>query len=567
MIPGTEGVVPGPGLKLDQASIEFAKLNSADLSNASFTSAKLTSASFHSANLNGASFKGAILNEAVLTFASLQETDLSDAEIRGAVFYDTTSRGLTSSQLYSTASYKNGDLSGIQLTRNDLFGWNLSGKKLVGAQLWKSNLAGVNLSNSDLRDAALYESDLAGADLTDAVLEGARLYNATQHGFTREQLYSTASYKQGNLRQIHLEGTVLDGWDLSGQDLAGAQLADVRNADLSKADLTGSRIQGPFANANLSDAVIEYAQLSGSTRNGLTPEQFYATKSYQVGSLRGVQFGGGDFGMKDTDDLSGWRFNGKDLTGAELRVCKLDGADFTDAKLGSVVFDLSGLVGASFSRAELFSARFVQANLAGADLSNADLRDAFFFGANTEGADFSLADLRGVQGFTPAGSAVLRNAIRPDGQLPGASLLPGDVLRIADADVAIRVADGLSMEPGSKIAMILSDTNFGSRVSVDAGGPVSLSGGTLELVFGEGSSLESLVGHPLHIFDWGTAPTSQFSNVAVPAGSEWDFSRLYDRGEVTLTAVPEPSAISLGLGAMGALLVAASRPKPRPLSA
>ena len=48
------------------------------------------------------------------------------------------------------------------------------------------------------------------------------LCGTTRSGFTREQLYSTASYQQRNLRGIGLSFNDLTGWDFSGQDLTGA---------------------------------------------------------------------------------------------------------------------------------------------------------------------------------------------------------------------------------------------------------------------------------------------------------------------------------------------------------
>ena len=47
--------------------------------------------------------------------------------------------GFTASQLYSTASYASGDLTGIGLHGNDLTGWNFANQNLTNANLGSSN--------------------------------------------------------------------------------------------------------------------------------------------------------------------------------------------------------------------------------------------------------------------------------------------------------------------------------------------------------------------------------------------------------------------------------------------
>ena len=92
-------------------------------------------------------------------------------------------------------------MRGIGLSGNDLSGWDFSGQDLTGA-----NFAASTLTNANL----------AGAMVTGA--------SFAEHidGFTKEQLYSTASYQQRNLRGIGLSDNDLTGWDFSGQDLTGA---------------------------------------------------------------------------------------------------------------------------------------------------------------------------------------------------------------------------------------------------------------------------------------------------------------------------------------------------------
>jgi len=158
--------------------------------------------------------------------------------VRAAVFSDTTSRGFTKEQLYSTASWKAKDLRWIGLSANNLSGWNL---------------AGQNLTSADLSDATL-----TGADLADAIVQMAKFRSTTSRGFTKEQLYSTASWKAKDLTWISLRSNDLSGWNLAGQNLSFAFLnySTLTGANLSGANLTSA----DFYDANLTLADLRKAQ-------------------------------------------------------------------------------------------------------------------------------------------------------------------------------------------------------------------------------------------------------------------------------------------------------------------
>ena len=104
--------------------------------------------------------------------------DLTDVTVVGAWFGNTTSRGFTAAQLYSTASHQNHDLSGVYLGGNDLTGWNFAGQNLTNANFSGSTLTGADLSQTSLTNASFFDdwfgsSTLAGADLTGADTRGA----------------------------------------------------------------------------------------------------------------------------------------------------------------------------------------------------------------------------------------------------------------------------------------------------------------------------------------------------------------------------------------------------------
>jgi uncharacterized protein YjbI with pentapeptide repeats len=238
LIPGTEGITPGPGAQFENRVLEFANLSEKNLTNAFFNGANLTGAQFESSNLTNADFTGAI--------------------VRGAILFGTV--GFTKEQLYSTASYQAKDLQGIGLHARNLAGWDFSGQNLrvaglsvanltsaeltganlTNASLGAANLTGAKLAGANLTDAYLSEARLAAANISGAILRGADFWRTTSRGFTRDQLYSTASYRLKDLREIRWEDNDLTGWDFTGQDLTDGSFAGatVRNTNLTSAIVT-----------------------------------------------------------------------------------------------------------------------------------------------------------------------------------------------------------------------------------------------------------------------------------------------------------------------------------------
>ncbi|MEX2141784.1 MAG: pentapeptide repeat-containing protein [Pirellulales bacterium] len=437
VIPGTEGIAPGPGVDLNshsgewsspQRNLRFANFSGGlDLTQASFWRSWLDNSRFNGANLTNAS-----LSQASLTNANLSGTNLTDAEllgtmVTGASFDETTWRGFTKEQLYSTASYQQKNLRGIGLSNNNLTGWDFSGLDLTGASFAASVLTNANLSGTDLTDAylgggggeTLVPSYLTNANLAGAIVTGARFFSAS--GFTSEQLYSTASYQEKDLRGIGLGNNDLTGWDFSGQDLTGADFwlstltnANLRganltsaylwsstltNANLAGANLTSAALEATLTNANLAGANLTNASLAVAAltnanfagaiitganfygTSGFTGEQLYSTASYQEKDLRGIGLG--------NNDLTGWDFSGQDLSHA----------------------DLSG-------------ATLASSDLSGANLTHANITDSKFPNSDLTGADFRGASHSGLR----LDGAVLSNTIAPDGRISGFKLTAGKKL-------------------------------------------------------------------------------------------------------------------------------------------
>jgi uncharacterized protein YjbI with pentapeptide repeats len=325
-IVGTEGITLGPGIDLSRRHGDSRNLRSADFSgglelsrslfydswldNARFTQANLAGASFIFATLTNADLSQANLSAAVFNSATMTNADLSDAVVKGAHFAKTTARGFTKDQLYSTASYRERTLQGIGLHDNDLSGWDFAGQDLTGARL-----AHVRLTN---------------ANVTGAIVRGTQFCEVTSRGFTKEQLYSTASYQERNLHGIGLYDNDLSGWDFAGQDLTNANLCC---STLANANLTGANVKGAdfYQTVSLASAVFSPQTLYNQwTRfpSGFDP---------QAAGLTFVTSPPGDFDANDVldaadIDLLARRINGEEVLFWQFAMFDLDTSSAIDAE-------------------------------------------------------------------------------------------------------------------------------------------------------------------------------------------------------------------------------------------
>ncbi len=540
-------------------------------STASYQGGDLSGIGLHGNDLSGWDLAGKNLTDADLS-ANLTDVDLSGAVVTGAQFNFTTSTGFTAAQLYSTASYQSGDLSGIGLYSNDLSGWDFAGKNLTGANFGGATLTAADLSGANLTDATLLRARLTDADLSGAVVTGAHFGGTTERGFTAAQLYSTASYQSGDLSRIGLSSDDLSEWDFAGKNLTDANFggATLTDADLSGANLTdASFYMATLTDADLSGAVVTGASFGDTT--GFSAAQLYSTASYQSGDLSRIGL--------TRNDLSGWDLAGKNLTDASFVGATLTDADLSGAVVSGAQFNVTTRSG--FSAAQLYSTASYQGgdlsgiglygnDLSGWDFAGKNLTDASFTRATLTDADLSLGNLRGAdispgQIFSAASS---QGAILPDGRIEGLALDAAERLVVHDynGDVAIpiTVESAMSLDPESTLRMVFEDDDWGSTISFEPGITVSLAG-TLELLFADDVRPVDLIGTTFDLFDWdGAVRIGEFDPIVPEPGTLWDTESLYTTGEVTLVwAVPEPSTLALlGVGVV-IVMVGALRSRKR----
>ena len=145
---------------------------------------------------------------------------------------------------------------------------NFTGVNLQFAEFSFADLTGAKFNKAQLANGRFWFAKLAGADFSDAIVNHASFSSST--GFSKEQLYATASYKAKELPGINLEGSDITGWNFRRQNLASASLnsAKVVNVDFTGANLTGVDLYAAtiakcdFTDANVSNIVFSFGKLT-----------------------------------------------------------------------------------------------------------------------------------------------------------------------------------------------------------------------------------------------------------------------------------------------------------------
>lgn len=421
------------GSNLTSANFSYANLygvdiSSSNLTNANLSSAVLTNAVGYEANLSNANLSNANLTDADMSGVSFSGAVLSGANVKGASFARfsngvTTYGGLSAAQLYSTSSYQAKDLSGVGFYSNELSGFNFREQTLRAADFERANASNVDFTDADLTEASFYLTTIANANFTGSDIRGASFRDTTSRGFTSVQLYSTASYQNGDLTGINLRNNNLTGWNFTGNNLTNSDFrnAVLTNAHFDQTNLSGANFEATdltslsflgavltntnlrsatLTGASLAGADVRFANLEATTSKGFTAAQLYSTVSYLNKDISGI--------ILRNNNLAGWNFSGLNLSGADLSQSTLTNTDFSDADIKGT--DLGRTTSKGFTAAQLYStasyqehnlsgAKFVANNLTGWNFSNQTLDNTVFSLATLTNADFTGADVRGANFF------------------------------------------------------------------------------------------------------------------------------------------------------------------------
>ncbi len=198
-----------------------------------------------------------------------------------------------------------------------------------------------------------------------------------------------------------MQGDDLIGLDLSGANLAGANFAgaNLHGVKLVGTDLTGANL----AKADLTFAWIMKAKFDHANLHGATLQTVITSQGMDNKPETAASFVGADL----SDTSATVHFSGDDMRGANVQRsnqsvvlanqsmgmlrseyvgANLDGANFTDAKLGRITFEFAKLNKAIFRGADLTRADFTGAYLTGADFTGAKFDHTNFDSAVTKDA-------------------------------------------------------------------------------------------------------------------------------------------------------------------------------------
>ena len=156
---------------------------------------------------------------------------------------------------------------------------------------------------------------------------------------------------------------------------------------------------------------------------------------------------------------------------------------------------------------------------------------------NTAGGTFACQQGNCSGSGAIAGDLSVGNALLSPGNSPGVLTVTGDFLLDAEGTLLLEIAGNT---PGSEYDILA------------IGGQADVAGALQVALLGE---YQPDLGDHFDLLDFESL-SGVFSNVALPeltAGRVWDTSGLYRNGTITVVAVPEPSALILGICMLGLL--------------
>lgn len=182
------------------------------------------SSNFSRSSLQNANFKDADLTGSNFGHADLSGADFTDATINN-VYLDRSN--ITSQQLESTKSYKQKDLSGVDMTRLNI---SFEGKDLSGFDLSNAKLEYINLKN------AIFE---------DAIINDTRFYGSSiEKDITLAQVMQTKSYKDKDLSGASFHYTIFENADFSGFNLQETSFGSYASNLFKKVNFTNADLRG-----------------------------------------------------------------------------------------------------------------------------------------------------------------------------------------------------------------------------------------------------------------------------------------------------------------------------------
>ncbi|QDU70408.1 pentapeptide repeat-containing protein [Mucisphaera calidilacus] len=361
---------------LSHANLDDTAFHASDLSNARLTHVDLSNRSMSEVDLTGADLTGSNLSNLRLSEVNLFGANLTDTIITGIEITAATPRGFTAEQLYSTASYRNKNLSNVSFSRSTMTDWDLSGQNLQGSHFYEVTLIAANLSHANLRNSNYLDSKLIGANLSHANLENIYVNNCDlSYSDLSHANLSNAWFESGPTRFLYV---------------------DFSYANLSNAIMTSSNDSPSFTGANFTHANLTGVNLYGIDGRTITIDHTDLTNTnLQAANLTGLKLKGSTLvGTKlDKATLHNTDFTDVDLTNASLKETDLATTNFTNSSITGV--NLKDTTG--FSQQKLLSTRSYQhRDLSGITLPAISLTGLDLSGFNLDRLDLSETNTTGI---------------------------------------------------------------------------------------------------------------------------------------------------------------------------
>ena len=105
-------------------------------------------------------------------------------------------------------NYDGQDVSGQSFAEGSYIGSSWKNATAINTKFTRSDCSNASFIEANLTNANFQSSNLTNADFTNAIITGT--FFASVKNFTKEQLYSTQSYKDRNLSSLELQHCSLD---------------------------------------------------------------------------------------------------------------------------------------------------------------------------------------------------------------------------------------------------------------------------------------------------------------------------------------------------------------------
>ena len=189
--------------------------NGASFRNADLSKKTTDGTGFDGATVINVDFTGANLSDVNFQNADVSGTNFTDAIINGANFGENyVVKNFTQEQLYSTKSYKNKDLSRVNLSRSYLNGYDFSGQNLQHARFYKAFLGNTDFSGADLRGSFAADGDTETRKIKNTIWQDGTIKNFSMT--SAEDNFSIRKYVPATAGGAMINAKIVEDATISG---------------------------------------------------------------------------------------------------------------------------------------------------------------------------------------------------------------------------------------------------------------------------------------------------------------------------------------------------------------